>query len=147
MLLKRVHFSFQIATQVAVLTSKIARLDCPQDWNALVPTLLQAVRCNDTLIQQRALLVLHHVTKTLASKRLAPDRKLFESVSVWFVISLLVLSCFVIVFVFLQFLRLTLTWMQFLWLLTCAIQKPISSAKTNMRNWCLVLSQHLRLFS
>ncbi|PVD19589.1 hypothetical protein C0Q70_20079 [Pomacea canaliculata] len=71
----------QIATQVAVLTSKIARLDCPQDWNALVPTLLQAVRCNDTLIQQRALLVLHHVTKTLASKRLAPDRKLFESLT------------------------------------------------------------------
>ena len=63
------------------MTGKVARLDCPYHWEALVPTLLQAVRCNDILVQQRALLVLHHVTKTLASKRLAPDRKLFESVS------------------------------------------------------------------
>ncbi|KAK7479675.1 hypothetical protein BaRGS_00029051 [Batillaria attramentaria] len=71
----------QIATQVAVLTAKIARLDCPHNWGALVPTLLQAVRCDDVLVQQRALLVLHHVTKTLASKRLAADRRLFESLT------------------------------------------------------------------
>ncbi|KAK7116601.1 hypothetical protein V1264_002257 [Littorina saxatilis] len=71
----------QIATQVAVLTSKISRLDCPHHWEALVPTLLQAVRCDDILVQQRGLLVLHHVTKTLASKRLSSDRKLFESLT------------------------------------------------------------------
>lgn len=71
----------QIATQIAVLIAKIARLDCPHQWDVLVPTLLQAVRCNDVLVQQRGLLVLHHVIKTLASKRLAPDRKLFESLT------------------------------------------------------------------
>ncbi|XP_048738332.2 importin-11-like [Ostrea edulis] len=71
----------QIATQLAVLISKIARLDCPRNWNALLPALFQAVRCEDMLIQERALLILHHVTKTLASKRLAPDRKLFEDLT------------------------------------------------------------------
>nr|XP_022334186.1 importin-11-like [Crassostrea virginica] len=71
----------QIATQLAVLVSKIARLDCPRNWNALLPALFQAVRCEDFLIQERALLILHHVTKTLASKRLAPDRRLFESLT------------------------------------------------------------------
>lgn len=70
----------QIATQIAVLTAKIARLDCPRYWDSLLSTLLTAVRCDELLIQERALLVLHHVTKTLASKRLAPDRKLFEEV-------------------------------------------------------------------
>jgi hypothetical protein len=63
------------------LISKIARLDCPRNWNALLPALFQAVRCEDMLIQERALLILHHVTKTLASKRLAPDRKYFEDAS------------------------------------------------------------------
>lgn len=71
----------QIATQIAVLTAKIARLDCPRNWDALLPTLHNAVRCEEQLVQERALLVLHHVTKTLASKRLAPDKKLFEELT------------------------------------------------------------------
>ncbi|XP_055894030.1 importin-11-like [Biomphalaria glabrata] len=71
----------QIATQIAVLTAKIARLDCPRNWDSLLPTLLTAVRCEQQLIQERALLVLHHVNKTLASKRLAPDKKLFEELT------------------------------------------------------------------
>ncbi|XP_069137987.1 importin-11-like [Argopecten irradians] len=71
----------QIATQLAVLIGKIARLDCPRLWTQLLPTLFQAVRCPDNLIQERGLLVLHHVTKMLASKRLAHDRKLFEELT------------------------------------------------------------------
>jgi len=66
---------------MAVLVAKIARLDCPRNWPNLLPTLLQTVRCENELLQERCLLVLHHVIKTLASKRLAPDRKLFEDVS------------------------------------------------------------------
>lgn len=77
---KSVIFCSQIATQLAVLIGKISRLDCPRYWQDLVPTLLEAVRCDDILIQQRSLLTLHHVVKTLASKRLASDRKLFEEV-------------------------------------------------------------------
>lgn len=68
----------QIATQLAVLVSKVARIDCPKDWPELFPTLLQAIESNDRLIQLRALLMLHHVVKTLSSKRLAIDRKFFQ---------------------------------------------------------------------
>ncbi|KAL4228026.1 Importin-11 [Mactra antiquata] len=71
----------QICTQMAVLVSKIARLDCPRNWPNLLPTLLQTVRSENILLQERSLLVLHHVVKTLASKRLAPDRKLFEDLT------------------------------------------------------------------
>ncbi|KAL3866114.1 hypothetical protein ACJMK2_043446 [Sinanodonta woodiana] len=71
----------QVATQLAVLVGKIARLDCPRAWPDLLPTLLQAVRCTNPLSQERVLLVLHHVIKTLASKRLAPDRKIFEDLT------------------------------------------------------------------
>ncbi|XP_059176481.1 importin-11-like isoform X2 [Physella acuta] len=71
----------QIATQIAVLIAKISRLDCPHNWNSLLPTLHTAIRCEEQLVQERALLVLHHVTKTLASKRLPPDRKLFEELT------------------------------------------------------------------
>ena len=71
---------FQVATQIAVLIAKIARYDCPRSWPQLVPTLVEAVRTNDALCQQRALLTFYHVTKVLASKRLMHDRKLFEEV-------------------------------------------------------------------
>ncbi len=69
-----------MATQLAVLIAKIARYDCPRSWPELVPTLLEAVRVEDQLCQQRALLTFYHVTKVLASKRLMHDRKLFEEV-------------------------------------------------------------------
>ncbi|XP_050400869.1 importin-11 [Patella vulgata] len=71
----------QVTLQLAVLIAKIARLDCPRNWNDLLPTLFQAIRCSDGFIQERALLVFHHVTKTLASKRLAVDRKIFEELT------------------------------------------------------------------
>lgn len=61
----------QIATQIAVLIAKIARYDCPRDWQELFPRLLQAIESQDNLIQHRALLILHHVVKAISSKRLA----------------------------------------------------------------------------
>ncbi len=72
--------SIQVATQIAVLISKIARYDCPRSWPQLIPILAEAVRVEDALCQQRALLTFYHVTKVLASKRLMHDRKLFEEV-------------------------------------------------------------------
>uniref|UniRef100_A0A8B9FSY9 Importin-11 n=1 Tax=Amazona collaria TaxID=241587 RepID=A0A8B9FSY9_9PSIT len=71
----------QIATQISVLIAKVARVDCPRQWPELIPTLLESVKVQDDLQQHRALLTLYHVTKTLASKRLAADRKLFYDVS------------------------------------------------------------------
>uniref|UniRef100_A0A8C2ZWE4 Importin-11 n=1 Tax=Cyclopterus lumpus TaxID=8103 RepID=A0A8C2ZWE4_CYCLU len=71
----------QIATQIAVLIAKVARLDCPRQWPELIPILLESVKGQDGLRQHRALLTFHHVTKTLASKRLAQDRRLFQDLA------------------------------------------------------------------
>ncbi|KAK3911749.1 Importin-11 [Frankliniella fusca] len=70
-----------LATQLAVVIAKVARMDCPKDWPDLVPTLLTAVRDADLLVQHRALLTLHHVVKTLSSKRLPGDRRLFQELT------------------------------------------------------------------
>lgn len=50
--------------------SKVARFDCPRDWPELFPTLLQGVESPNALVQHRSLLTLHHVVKTISSKRL-----------------------------------------------------------------------------
>ncbi|KAK1787141.1 hypothetical protein P4O66_017509, partial [Electrophorus voltai] len=71
----------QIATQIAVLIAKVARLDCPRQWPELIPVLLESVKVQDVLRQHRALLTFYHVTKTLASKRLAADRRLFQDLA------------------------------------------------------------------
>ncbi|XP_063043759.1 importin-11 [Engraulis encrasicolus] len=71
----------QIATQIAVLIAKVARLDCPRQWPELIPILLEAVKVQDGLPQHRALLTFYHVTKTLASKRLANDKRLFQDLA------------------------------------------------------------------
>ncbi|KAL4630065.1 importin-11 isoform X1 [Arapaima gigas] len=71
----------QIATQIAVLIAKVARLDCPRQWPELIPILLESVKVQDDLQQHRALLTFYHVTKTLASKCLATDRRLFQDLA------------------------------------------------------------------
>lgn len=71
----------QIATQMAVLISKVARFDCPNQWPNLVPDLLGALKAPQPLIQHRALLTFHHIVKTLASKRLAGDRRVFQELT------------------------------------------------------------------
>ncbi|XP_039291303.1 importin-11-like isoform X1 [Nilaparvata lugens] len=69
----------QIATQMAVIVAKIARLDYPREWPQLMPALLSELRSGGA--EQRALLVLSHVIKSLSSKRLAGDRKLFQELT------------------------------------------------------------------
>lgn len=61
-----------------MVMGKVARFDCPAHWPALVPTLLAAVRANDSFTQQRSLAALQAIVKAMASKRLAADRRLFE---------------------------------------------------------------------
>lgn len=72
----------QIATQQAVLISKIARFDCPTSWPDLVPELIGALKAPQSLIQHRSLLIFHHVVKALASKRLISDRKTFQELTI-----------------------------------------------------------------
>ncbi|XP_072353060.1 importin-11 isoform X1 [Scyliorhinus torazame] len=71
----------QIATQIGVLIAKVARLDCPRHWPELIPTLLESVKAQDDLHQHRALLTFYHVTKTLSSKKLVADKKLFQDLA------------------------------------------------------------------
>ncbi|KAL1492056.1 hypothetical protein ABEB36_012554 [Hypothenemus hampei] len=72
----------QIAVQKAVIIAKVARFDCPKEWPELLPTLIQAVESSETLIQHRALLILHHVVKAIASKRLMGDRRQFQEFTI-----------------------------------------------------------------
>ncbi|XP_022824484.1 importin-11 isoform X1 [Spodoptera litura] len=71
----------QIATQLAVLISKIARFDCPTNWPDLVPELMGALKAPQPLMQHRALLIFHHVVKALASKRLVDERRTFQELT------------------------------------------------------------------
>ncbi|XP_043263596.1 importin-11 isoform X1 [Colletes gigas] len=71
----------QLAVQLAALIAKIARYDCPREWDTLIPTLLDVIRGQNPLAQHRALLTLHHVVKSLASKCLAADRRLFQELT------------------------------------------------------------------
>ncbi|XP_054286364.1 importin-11-like [Macrosteles quadrilineatus] len=71
----------QIAVQLAVAISKMARLDWPREWGSLMPTLLEAVKLSDPLQQHRALLTLYHVIKALSSKRLIGDRRTFQELT------------------------------------------------------------------
>ena len=64
-----------------MLVAKIARLDCPRNWPELFPSLLEGVKSSDVHVKHRSLLILYHVVKALASKRLAADRNVFAEVS------------------------------------------------------------------
>lgn len=68
-----------MAVQMSVVISKIARLDCPDDWQELVPILLQRINSQDPLEQRRSLQILTQVVKQLSSRRLHHDRIMFEN--------------------------------------------------------------------
>lgn len=76
----------QIAVQIAVVLSKVARNDYPRAWPSLFTDLLGRLQVADTagtagtLTVRRVYLALHHVLKELASKRLASDQRNFEEV-------------------------------------------------------------------
>ncbi|UZO19815.1 uncharacterized protein OCT59_011086 [Rhizophagus irregularis] len=76
----------QLATQSAVLVSKIARIDFPNEWPDLLQNLLSIIHStmnvnSAILIQKRAILTLHLVVKALCSKTFGPDRKMFEQIA------------------------------------------------------------------
>ncbi|KAG5672402.1 hypothetical protein PVAND_002533 [Polypedilum vanderplanki] len=71
----------QLAVQYAVIISKIARLDCPDDWEELMPLLLQRINTSNELEQKRSLQILVQVVKQLSTRRLHHDRKIFEQLT------------------------------------------------------------------
>uniref|UniRef100_A0A2P2HZB5 Importin-11-like n=1 Tax=Hirondellea gigas TaxID=1518452 RepID=A0A2P2HZB5_9CRUS len=73
----------QLTLQLAIVTGKVARQDCPNNWPQLLPTLLQLVtdNANTELVRSGALLTLHHVVKQISSRRLMHDRRKFQELS------------------------------------------------------------------
>uniref|UniRef100_A0A1B0GAA7 Importin N-terminal domain-containing protein n=1 Tax=Glossina morsitans morsitans TaxID=37546 RepID=A0A1B0GAA7_GLOMM len=81
----------QVALQIAVLMARIARIDCPTEWPELLPDLLKRLEAfvsnsSSEIFQtnqpQLLLLTLHHVIKSLASRRMMSDQRVFEELTV-----------------------------------------------------------------
>ncbi|RLN33595.1 importin-11 [Panicum miliaceum] len=70
----------QIALQLAVLISKIARLDYPKEWPDLLSVLAQQLQSADVLASHRVFMVLFRTLKELSTKRLAVDQKNYAEV-------------------------------------------------------------------
>lgn len=79
----------KIARQLSVIIGKIARSDVPTQWSDLVPKLIHILQetsnnlsnNNNSNIHNRCLMTLHQIIKSLASKRLYNDRKVFEEMT------------------------------------------------------------------
>lgn len=73
----------QIAVQLCIAVARIARVDFPNDWPALIPTLMEKLAAAETdmLGTRRGYLALHHLLKELASKRMPADRRTFEQIT------------------------------------------------------------------
>lgn len=68
----------QIAMQLYVGIAKIARMDYPEHWDSLIPTLFSGLSSpKNSLHQARCLSTLKHVIKTLSLKKLPFAKELF----------------------------------------------------------------------
>ncbi|XP_021813628.1 importin-11 [Prunus avium] len=78
------HFreeNYQIAQMLAVLISKIARIDYPKEWPELFSVLAQKLQSTDVLSSHRIFLTLFRTLKELSTKRLISDQKNFAEIS------------------------------------------------------------------
>ncbi|XP_068644201.1 uncharacterized protein [Aristolochia californica] len=73
--------NYQIAQQLAVLISKIARIDYPREWSELFSVLAQQLQAADILTSHRIFLVLFRTLKELSTKRLTADQRNFAEIS------------------------------------------------------------------
>ena len=76
--------NIQLALQNALVISKIARIDYPQDWPDVLTSLIALMRVaseSNQLRLQRGLLILLQVVKELASARLRKSQTALQSVT------------------------------------------------------------------
>ncbi|XP_057512772.1 uncharacterized protein LOC130794820 isoform X2 [Actinidia eriantha] len=71
----------QIALTLAVVISKIARIDYPKEWPELFSILAQQLQSADILTSHRIFMILFRTLKELSTKRLIPDQKNFAEIS------------------------------------------------------------------
>eukprot|EP00189_Rhodosorus_marinus_P011810 CAMPEP_0184745120 /NCGR_PEP_ID=MMETSP0315-20130426/7820_1 /TAXON_ID=101924 /ORGANISM="Rhodosorus marinus, Strain UTEX LB 2760" /LENGTH=992 /DNA_ID=CAMNT_0027217141 /DNA_START=113 /DNA_END=3091 /DNA_ORIENTATION=+ len=74
-----------LATQVSVVIGRIARLNCPEEWSDLIPTLMTVISTTATDEQKRiadhALETLQIILKEFSTRRLSKDRKTYEAMA------------------------------------------------------------------
>nr|DAD26262.1 TPA_asm: hypothetical protein HUJ06_027730 [Nelumbo nucifera] len=73
--------NYQIALQLAVLISKIARIDYPKEWPELFSVLAQHLQSADILTSHRIFMVIFRTLKELSTKRLSSDQRNFAEIS------------------------------------------------------------------
>ncbi|KAG1293137.1 hypothetical protein G6F66_006356 [Rhizopus arrhizus] len=72
----------KLTAQNAVIISRIARLDYPQEWPDLLSILIQTiVNANNVLVHDRALETLYEVLAELSTRLLSAGRKQFASIA------------------------------------------------------------------
>ncbi|KAL2330715.1 hypothetical protein Fmac_018296 [Flemingia macrophylla] len=71
----------QIALMLAVLISKIARIDYPKEWPDIFLILSQQLQSADVLASHRIFLILFRTLKELSTKRLTSDQRNFAEIS------------------------------------------------------------------
>ncbi|KAB1224379.1 Importin-11 [Morella rubra] len=69
--------NYQIALMLAVLISKIARIDYPKEWPELFSVLAQQLQSADVLTSHRIFMIIFRTLKELSTKRLTSDQKTF----------------------------------------------------------------------
>ncbi|GAB4833991.1 hypothetical protein Ancab_032243 [Ancistrocladus abbreviatus] len=74
----------KIAIMLAVLISKIARIDYPKEWPELFTMLAQRLQSADVLSSHRIFMILFRTLKELSTKRLTSDQKNFAEISAHF---------------------------------------------------------------
>ncbi|XP_010553104.1 PREDICTED: importin-11 [Tarenaya hassleriana] len=73
--------NYQIAELLAVLVSKIARIDYPREWPELFSVLAQQLQSADVLTSHRIFMILFRSLKELSTKRLTADQRNFAEIS------------------------------------------------------------------
>ncbi|KAF8402614.1 hypothetical protein HHK36_010703 [Tetracentron sinense] len=73
--------NYQIALTLAVIVSKIARIDYPKEWPELFSVLAQQLQAADILSSHRIFMVLYRTLKELSTKRLSSDQRNFAEIS------------------------------------------------------------------
>ncbi|KAF6170384.1 hypothetical protein GIB67_014314 [Kingdonia uniflora] len=73
--------NYQIAQQLAVLVSKIARVDYPKEWPELFSVLSQQLHSADIRTSHKIFIVMFRSLKELSTKRLSSDQRTFAEIS------------------------------------------------------------------
>ncbi|GAB2273807.1 hypothetical protein Dimus_008582 [Dionaea muscipula] len=73
--------NYKVAVMLAVVISKIARIDYPKEWPDLFTVLAQQLQGADVLSSHRIFMILFRTLKELSSKRLAADQRNFAEIS------------------------------------------------------------------